>query len=85
MPSINAAFVLFCPESPRWLYTVGKSDQARKVLAGLHSSTNDPNSPLINHEMEEIERVISLDGADKRWWDFRPLFKASLLDLQVRR
>ncbi|KAG2010209.1 hexose transporter [Coprinopsis cinerea AmutBmut pab1-1] len=72
---INVLFIYLCPESPRWLYSVGKSQQARGILARLHSRTQDPNSPLINLEMEEIEEKIQVDGVDKRWWDFRPLFR----------
>ncbi|KAF9013519.1 general substrate transporter [Cyathus striatus] len=72
--ALNVIFVFLCPESPRWLYSVGKSDGARRILAQFHSSTNDYNSPLIDLEMEEIEEKIQIDGVDKRWWDFRPLF-----------
>ncbi|KDQ11493.1 hypothetical protein BOTBODRAFT_147205 [Botryobasidium botryosum FD-172 SS1] len=71
---LNVIFVFLCPESPRWLYSRGKTDQARQILANLHSRGSDPNSPLIQLEMEEIEERISLDGTDKRWWDFRSLF-----------
>ncbi|KAL0961054.1 hypothetical protein HGRIS_006042 [Hohenbuehelia grisea] len=73
--AINVLFVFLCPESPRWLYSVGKADQARKILASFHSSTGDPDSPLVALEMEEIEEKIAVDGSDKRWWDYRPLFK----------
>ncbi|KAH8825285.1 general substrate transporter [Flagelloscypha sp. PMI_526] len=72
---LNVLLVFFCPESPRWLYSVGKEDQARSILARLHSSTNDVNSPLIDLEMEEIKENIKLNGPDKTWWDFRPLFR----------
>ncbi|TFK27739.1 general substrate transporter [Coprinopsis marcescibilis] len=73
--ALNALFIFTCPESPRWLYSVGKSEQARAILAKLHSRTGDPNSPLVDLEMEEIEEKIQVDGVDKRWWDFRPLFR----------
>ncbi|KAI0031233.1 general substrate transporter [Vararia minispora EC-137] len=73
--ALNVIFVFFCPESPRWLYTVGKKNQARAVLARLHSSTGDVNSPLVDVEMSEIEETIKLGGADKRWWDYRTLFR----------
>lgn len=73
---INVLFIMLCPESPRWLYSVGKEDQARRILANLHSRTRDINSPLINLEMEEIVEKIQVDGVDKRWWDFRPLFRS---------
>ncbi|KAF9046721.1 general substrate transporter [Panaeolus papilionaceus] len=73
--AVNVLFVFLCPESPRWLYSVGKGDQAKRILAKYHSSTNDPDSPLIQLEMKEIEEKIQIDGADKTWWDFRPLFR----------
>ncbi|KAG6890814.1 hypothetical protein C0995_003247 [Termitomyces sp. Mi166 len=59
---------------PRWLYSIGKSDQARAILAWLHSSNGNVNSPLVDLEMTEIEEKIQVDGVDKRCWDFRPLF-----------
>ncbi|KAJ8080596.1 hypothetical protein PM082_017430 [Marasmius tenuissimus] len=73
--AINALFIYTCPESPRWLCSVGKIDDARRILARLHSSTADPKSPLIDVEMDEIEEKIEIGGIDKRWWDFRPLFR----------
>ncbi|KAJ7935620.1 general substrate transporter [Mycena leptocephala] len=73
--ALNFLFIFFCPESPRWLYTRGKPEQARQILARFHSSNGDPNSPLVSLEIEEIEETIALNGADKKWWDFRPLFR----------
>lgn len=61
------------PESPRWIYSRGDTARARRILADLHSRDRDINSPLIEFEIEEIEESISLDGSDKRWWDFRKL------------
>jgi MFS family permease len=72
---INVAFIMFLPESPRWLYSRGRREEAVRILAKYHSKTGDINSPMIQLEIQEIEERISLDGADKRWWDFRALFK----------
>lgn len=49
---------------PRWLYTRGKTAEARQILARFHSSTGDINSPLVALEIEEIEDRLALDGAD---------------------
>ncbi|EJU00509.1 general substrate transporter [Dacryopinax primogenitus] len=72
---INVVLVLGLPESPRWLYTNGKTQQATQILAKYHSKNNDINSPMIQLQLAEIEESISPDGSDRRWWDFRPLFK----------
>ena len=70
---VNTVFVLILPESPRWLYSRGHKEEAAVILAKLHSRDNDVNSPLVQLELAEFEEAISLEGADKRWWDFRPL------------
>jgi hypothetical protein len=46
------------------LYSVGRKEEARAILAKLHSRTGDINSPLIDLEMEEIEEKVALDGSD---------------------
>ncbi|KAI0044397.1 general substrate transporter [Auriscalpium vulgare] len=74
---LNVLFIFFCPESPRWLYSIGKPEKAREILAKLHSQTGDINSPLVNLEMYEIQETLVIGGGDKHWWDFRPLFRTA--------
>ena len=31
-------------------------------------------SPIVQLENKEMREEISLDGSDKRWWDYRQLF-----------
>jgi len=71
----NALFILFCWESPRWLYARGRKDEARRVLAEFHTRDGDIRSPLVEIEIAEFEENISLEGGDKRFWDFKCLFK----------
>jgi hypothetical protein len=73
---INVAFILFICESPRWLYARGRKEEAIAVLARYHSATGDVNSPLIQLQVMEIEESISVDGGDRRFWDFRCLFNS---------
>ncbi|KFY02454.1 hypothetical protein O988_02142 [Pseudogymnoascus sp. VKM F-3808] len=61
-------------ESPRWLYANGKPDKAREFLVKYHGNGN-PNSEWVTLQMNEYEQYLELQGADKRWWDYRALFK----------
>ena len=71
---INVSFILLIAESPRWLYARGRKDQAIAILAKYHSKNNDIDSPLIRLEVQEIEENISVNGADRQWWNFKRLF-----------
>ncbi|KAJ7234915.1 hypothetical protein C8J57DRAFT_1572991 [Mycena rebaudengoi] len=69
---ILAIFSLILPESPRWLLSVGRKDEALNILARYHGN-DDVNSPLVLLEWKEFEESIKLNASDKRWWDYSEL------------
>jgi hypothetical protein len=73
-PGLVFIFVWLLPESPRWLYTNGKMEQAKAFLTKYHGNGN-PESEWVKLQMWEYEAHLELDGADKRWWDYRALFR----------
>lgn len=64
----------FLPESPRWMYVNNKQEQARQMLTKYHGEGN-PESVWVKLQLHEYEELLEMDGADKRWWDYRALFK----------
>ncbi len=54
---LAATFILTPRISPRWLYAQGRKEEAIGILARLHSRDQDPDSPLIRFEINEIEEV----------------------------
>jgi len=65
--------VFFIPESPRFLIANGREQEALNFLVKYHGN-GDQNSKLVALEIAEMVEGIKLDGIDKRWWDYRPLF-----------
>jgi hypothetical protein len=72
--SLIFLLVYFLPESPRWLYVNDKKEQARDMLTKYHGEGN-PENEWVKLQMNEYEELLEMDGADKRWWDYRALFK----------
>ncbi|KAJ3806169.1 general substrate transporter [Lentinula aff. lateritia] len=61
LPSVLQIFLAwFLPESPRWLVSKGRDDQALKTLAYYHADGN-PNDPLVQYEFNEIKAAIEFD------------------------
>ena len=50
-------------------------DKAREILVTYHGD-GDPTSAVVALELVEMLEVISAEGSDKRWWDFRGLFNS---------
>ncbi|OAA38497.1 General substrate transporter [Beauveria brongniartii RCEF 3172] len=73
-PAIVAAFVLFFPESPRWLYAHGREHESRAFLTKYHGDGN-PQHVLVRVQIQEYRQVISRNGSDKKWCDYSDLYK----------
>ncbi|KAJ6508805.1 general substrate transporter [Mycena sanguinolenta] len=72
--AIALFFSYLIPESPRWLMSVGRKDEARLILSRYHSDGDD-NAPLVILECKKLEQSIQLDATKKPWWDYVGLFR----------
>ncbi|EFY88461.1 sugar transporter (hexose transporter) [Metarhizium acridum CQMa 102] len=73
-PSLVLIFSFILPESPRWLYVHNRKEKAKAMLVKYHGNGNE-SSPWVSLQLREYEECLNMDGADKRWWDYRVLFR----------
>ncbi|KAL5478802.1 hypothetical protein ACEPAI_2079 [Sanghuangporus weigelae] len=66
--------VWFLPESPRWHYMHDQEKRAFDFLTKYHGNGNI-NNPIVQLQIREFKENISLNGSDKRWWDYGALVK----------
>ncbi|KAL4943967.1 hypothetical protein BDV06DRAFT_234082 [Aspergillus oleicola] len=67
-PLVAVPGFIITPESPRWLVGENRVEEARKVLADLHTG-GDVTTPLITQELHDIEVAIAAEKeADSSSW-----------------
>lgn len=67
-PIIQLLFLYFVPESPRWLVSRGKVDEAKTILVKYHAG-GDEKSQLVETEMLEISNALEMEKqADQTSW-----------------
>ena len=60
LPVIGIPGLIMIPESPRWLVSVDRVDEARQNLANIHVG-GDISHPLIEFEMAEIQQTLKAE------------------------
>ncbi|KAJ5882606.1 MFS sugar transporter [Penicillium soppii] len=67
---VQLATVMFLPESPRYLISKDRYDEAFDILTKYHAE-GDRNSVIVKAELAQIEQTIKmeLEESKQSWWD----------------
>lgn len=62
LPTYQAFMIYLCPESPRWLVTKGRFEDARKILIKYHG--DGVETELVKVEIQEIMASVEADATE---------------------
>lgn len=65
LPTYQFLTIYFCPESPRWLVTKGRVEEARRILIKYHG--NGIETDLVKVEMQEILASVEADATELKF------------------
>ncbi|RDW80286.1 hypothetical protein BP6252_04924 [Coleophoma cylindrospora] len=63
LPLVALPGLLLTPESPRWLVSVDRQEEALKILTACHAGHDADSMALVNFEIVEIESTIASEKA----------------------
>eukprot|EP00915_Cephaloidophora_sp_WS-2016_P005044 GHVH01006721.1.p1 GENE.GHVH01006721.1~~GHVH01006721.1.p1 ORF type:complete len:580 (-),score=47.99 GHVH01006721.1:947-2686(-) len=67
LAAISAICLIWCPESPRWLYMKGRTDELHKVMNSIRDSSEE-----IEEELKAFSRVAANVKVVPVWHVFKP-------------
>ncbi|KAJ5511087.1 hypothetical protein LT330_006222 [Penicillium expansum] len=74
VPLVALPGFFLAPESPRWLVSVDREEEAREILTKYHAA-GDASSPLVNYEFQEILSTIRAEKEASNNGSYAEMFK----------